>query len=147
MTNKRKRTPFRWGGVLLFWGVNWGSGKPLLLRFWAEFKFGFVVPINSNLPPAALHREEEEEAAWKGALCEAVETMAKEAESLPLRVSYAEMTERFGEDVFGGKQPKRALEVVREELREKGVRVETGVSVRKDKKVAKGVTIMATIHE
>ena len=73
--------------------------------------------------------------------------MAKEAESLPLRVSYAEMTERFGEDVFGGKQPKRALEVVREELREKGVRVETGVSVRKDKKVAKGVTIMATIHE
>ena len=67
--------------------------------------------------------------------------MAKEAESLPLRVSYAEMTERFGEDVFGGKQPKRALEVVREELREKGV------SVRKDKKVAKGVTIMATIHE
>ena len=79
--------------------------------------------------PAALHREEEEEAAWKGALCEAVETMAKEAESLPLRVSYAEMTERFGEDVFGGKQPKRAPEVVREELREKGVRVETGVSV------------------
>ena len=97
-------------------------------------------------PPSALHRDEEE-AAWKGVLCEAVETLAKEAESLPLRVSYAEMTERFGEDVFGGKQPKRALEVVREELREKGVRVETGVSVRKDKKVAKGVTIMATIHE
>ena len=73
--------------------------------------------------------------------------MAKEAESLPLRVSYAEMTERFGEDVFGGKQPKRALEAVGEELKREGVRVETGVSVRKDKKVAKGVTILATIPE
>ena len=39
------------------------------------------------------------------------------------------MTERFGEDVFGGKQPKRTPEVVREELREKGVKVKAGVSV------------------
>ena len=67
--------------------------------------------------------------------------MAKEAESLPLRVSYAEMTERFGEDVFGGKQPKRALEVVREELREKGVRVETGVYIKKEKRCVRGFTI------
>ena len=91
--------------------------------------------------PAALHREEEEEAAWKGALCEAVETMAKEAESLPLRVSYAEMTERFGEDVFGGKQPKRALEVVREELREKGVRVEAGVKIRSGTSFHRGLAV------
>ena len=73
--------------------------------------------------------------------------MAKEAESLPLRVSYAEMTERFGEDVFGGKQPKRALEVVREELREKGVRVETGVSVRKNTQNMRGFKILPTNPE
>ena len=90
--------------------------------------------------PAALHREEEEE-AWKGVLCEAVATLAQEAEALPLRVSYAEMTERFGEDVFGGKQPKRALEVVREELREKGVRVETGVYMKIENKSVRGFTI------
>ena len=90
---------------------------------------------------AALHREEEEEEAWKGVLCEAVTTPAQEAEALPLRVSYAEMTERFGEDVFGGKQPKRAPEVVREELREKGVRVETGVSIFREKSTKRGFLI------
>ena len=54
-------------------------------------------------------------------------------------MSYAEMTERFGEDVFGGKQPKRALEVVREELREKGVRVEAGVYIKKEKDAFAGL--------
>ena len=96
--------------------------------------------FNCSLPPAALHREEEEE-AWKGVLCEAVTTLAQEAETLPLRVSYAEMTERFGEDVFGGKQPKRAPEVVREELREKGVRVETGVHIHNGKTTRRGIAV------
>ena len=77
----------------------------------------------------------------------AVTTLAEEAETLPLRLSYAEMTERFGEGIFGGRQPKRALDGVKEELEEMGVRVETGVSVRKDKKVAKGVTISVAIPE
>ena len=63
------------------------------------------------------------------------------AETLPLRLSYAEMTERFGEGIFGGRQPKRALDGVKEELEE------MGVSVRKDKKIAKGVTISVTIPE
>ena len=130
--------------AVLFYGVN--------------FKFGFVEEIhaeqarrvscifsqNSNLPPTTLHREEE---AWKGVLCEAVATPAQEAEALPLRVSYAEMTERFEENVFGGKQPKRALEVVREKLREKGVRVETGVSVRKNTQNMRGFKILSTNPE
>ena len=77
----------------------------------------------------------------------AVTTLAEEAETLPLRLSYAEMAERFGEGIFGGRQPKRALDGVKEELEEMGVRVETGVSVRKDKKIAKGVTILVTIPE
>ena len=77
----------------------------------------------------------------------AVTTPAEEAETLPLRLSYAEMTERFGEGIFGGRQPKRALDGVKEELEEMGVRVETGMSVRKDKKIAKGVTISVTIPE
>ena len=97
--------------------------------------------------PAALRREAEEEEAWKGVLCEAVTTLAQEAETLPLRVSYAEMTERFGEDVFGGKQPKRALEAVGEELREKGVRVEMGVSVRKNTQNMRGFKILPTNPE
>ena len=77
----------------------------------------------------------------------AVTTLAEEAETLPLRLSYAEMTERFGEGIFGGRQPKRALDGVKEELEEMGVRVETGVCVRKDKKIAKGVTISVAIPE
>ena len=97
-------------------------------------------------PPSALHRDEEE-AAWKGVLCEAVETLAKEAESLPLRVSYAEMTERFGEDVFGGKQPKRALEIVREELKREGVQMEIGVSLKRNNRSLRGVTIFGRISD
>ena len=91
--------------------------------------------------PAALRREAEAEEAWKGALCEAVVTLAKEAEALPLRVSYAEMTERFGEDVFGGKQPKRALETVLGELREQGVRVEAGVHIHNGKTTRRGIAV------
>ena len=71
----------------------------------------------------------------------AVTTPAEEAGTLPLRLSYAEMAERFGEGIFGGRQPKRALDGVKEELEE------MGVSVRKDKKIAKGVTISVTIPE
>ena len=91
--------------------------------------------------PAALRREAEEEEAWKGALCEAVVTLAKEAETLPLRVSYAEVTEQFGADVFGGKQPKRALEAVFGELHEQGVRVEMGVSIFREKSTKRGFLI------
>ena len=91
--------------------------------------------------PAALRREAEAEEAWKGALCEAVVTLAREAETLPLRVSYAEVTERFGADVFGGKQPKRALEAVLGELHERGVRVEMGVTFIRNRKHYRGFTI------
>ena len=63
------------------------------------------------------------------------------AETLPLRLSYAEMTERFGEGIFGGRQPKRALEAVREELEQAGVRVETGVRIKRDGQGARGLTI------
>ena len=91
--------------------------------------------------PAALRREAEAEEAWKGALCEAVETLAKEAEALPLRVSYAEVTERFGADVFGGKQPKRALEAVLGELHEQGVRIEMGVKIRSGTSFHRGLAV------
>ena len=91
--------------------------------------------------PAAFRREAEEEEAWKAALCEAVVTLAKEAETLPLRVSYAEVTERFGADVFGGKQPKRALEAVLGELHEQGVRVEMGVHLHVGKKQCRGFSV------
>ena len=74
--------------------------------------------------PAALRREAEEEEAWKGVLCEAVATLAKEAETLPLRVSYAEVTERFGADVFGGKRSKLALDAVKEELKKRNMKQE-----------------------
>ena len=74
-------------------------------------------------------------------------TLAKEAETLPLRVSYAEVTERFGADVFGGKQPKRALEVVGEELREKGVQMEIGVSLKRNNRSVRGVTIFGRISD
>ena len=72
---------------------------------------------------------------------EAVTTPAEEAETLPLRLSYAEMTERFGEGIFGGRQPKRAREAVREELEQAGVRVETGVRIKRDGQGARGLTI------
>ena len=72
----------------------------------------------------------------------AVTTPAEEAETLPLRLSYAEMTERFGEGIFGGRQPKRALDGVKEELEEMGVRVETGVSFKKDNRCTRGFTVL-----
>ena len=71
----------------------------------------------------------------------AVTTPAEEAETLPLRLSYAEMTERFGEGIFGGRQPKRALDGVKEELEEMGVRVETGVRFKKEGGNLRGIRV------
>ena len=72
----------------------------------------------------------------------AVTTLAEEAETLPLRLSYAEMTERFGEGIFGGRQPKRALDGVKEEVEEMGVRVETGVRFKKDNRCTRGFRVL-----
>ena len=91
--------------------------------------------------PAALRREAEEEEAWKAALCEAVVTLAKEAETLPLRVSYAEVTERFGADVFGGKKSKLALDAVKEELKKRNIQIETGMYVKRNGKSMRGFTL------
>ena len=71
----------------------------------------------------------------------AVTTLAEEAETLPLRLSYAEMAERFGEGIFGGRQPKRALDGVKEELEEMGVRVETGVRLKKEGGNLRGIRV------
>ena len=76
----------------------------------------------------------------------AVTTLAEEAETLPLRLSYAEMTERFGEGIFGGRQPKRALDGVKEELEEMGVRVETGIDYRENRKHIRGFIVYTSNH-
>jgi hypothetical protein len=62
---------------------------------------GFSEVTRETPETVALRREAEE--AWKGALCEAVVTLAKQAESLPLRGSYAEVTERFGGSILRGR--------------------------------------------
>ena len=71
----------------------------------------------------------------------AVSTPAREAPSLPLRVSYAEMEERFGKEIFGGRQPKRALEAVREDLEREGLWMETGVRFKKNGGILRGIRI------
>ncbi len=91
--------------------------------------------------PSALLREQEADEGWRRALCEAVSTLAREAPSLPLRVSYAEMEERFGKEIFGGRQPKRALEAVREDLEREGLWMETGVRFNKTSGTLRGVRI------
>ncbi len=71
----------------------------------------------------------------------AVSTSVREASSLPLRVSYAEMEERFEKEIFGGRQPKRALEGVMEDLEREGLWLETGVRFMKERDTLRGIRI------
>ena len=134
------RKPFDNLSITFLFGGSGGFVKPQPCRN-RSVNGAYETAARRGTTPAALRREAEEEEAWKAALCEAVVTLAKEAETLPLRVSYAEVTERFGADVFGGKQPKRALEAVLGELHEQGMRVETGVKVYQGSRQLRGFGI------
>ena len=64
-----------------------------------------------------------------------------------VHMSYAEMRERFGAGVFGGMQPKRALEEAALQLSIDGFTVQTGKNVKYNGSSVKGFSTMRTMPD
>lgn len=87
---------------------------------------------------AELRREAE--AAEQDRLMDALRELAHGADE-PLRLSYEALKERFGADIFGGRQPKRALDAVAPRLAGEGITIQSGVHVYGKEGQSRGIVV------
>ena len=79
-------------------------------------------------PQEVLQKDDHAEAASK-ALVDAVENSANQF--VATRFTYDEFRDTHGELIFGGRQPKRALDAIKERLTDDGYFLKTGIQVKK----------------
>ena len=80
--------------------------------------------------PWEIVQGDKEHTATSTALIEALETSANQF--VATRYTYEEFKHLHGELIFGGAQPKRALDAVRERLTDDGYFLKTGIQVKKN---------------
>ena len=73
---------------------------------------------------------DKEHSASNNALIEALESSANQF--VPTRFSYEEFKNLHGDLIFGGQQPKRALDAIKERLSDDGYFLRTGIQVKKN---------------
>lgn len=88
--------------------------------------------------PWEVMQGDKEHSAINNALIEALEASANQF--VPTRYSYEEFKKQHGELIFGGAQPKRALEAVKDRLADDGYYLKV-CAVKKNGKMAKGFMI------
>ena len=91
-----------------------------------------------STPWEVMQTTDEREAA-NTALIDAVERAANS--NTPTRYSYDEFRKMHGDLIFGGLQPKRALDAIKDKVTEDGYYLKTGIQVRKNGKNANGFLI------
>ena len=64
-----------------------------------------------------------------------------------VNISYDEMRLEYGEDIFGSGQPKKALAIVTADLKEIGIAIQTGKTVKYDGKTRNGFAILQSKDE
>lgn len=89
--------------------------------------------------PWEVMQEDAGRGAANTALIEALENSANGFD--PIRLTYEELKETYGELIFGGSQPKRALDNVTARLTEDGYFLQTGIQVRRGDRRSKGFLI------
>lgn len=105
-------------------GVNW-EGFSEITRQTLE-----MAARRKATPWEVMQRTAERETI-NHALIKALEASANQF--VPTRFSYEEFKKEYGELIFGGLQPKRALDAVKDQLAEDGFFLKTGVDVRRGK--------------
>ena len=89
-------------------------------------------------PQEALQRTEEREQA-SVELIKALKEAA--ASGVSVRFTYDDFRKKYGETIFGGSQPKRALDAVRDRLNDDGYFLKSGIVVRRGKTTGNGFLI------
>lgn len=80
--------------------------------------------------PWEIIQGDKEHSAINSALIEALETSANQF--VPTRYTYDEFKSMYGSLIFGGSQPKRALDAVKEHLTNDGYFLKTGVQIKRN---------------
>lgn len=89
--------------------------------------------------PWEIAQKSESQEIVNAALIEALEASANQF--IPTRFSYEEFRKIHGDLIFGGMQPKRALDAVKERLNDDGFFLRTGIQVFRNKRQANGFLI------
>jgi hypothetical protein len=92
---------------------------------------------------AEVHRKEETNERLVSALLDA----AKGTETCGVRYSYNEFKLKYGDDIFGDMQPKRALDALIPAMANRGITLETGKQIRRDNKLSNGFFIQEEAAE
>ena len=91
-------------------------------------------------PNEVISRQHEQEETNR-ALIEAVRERAVSGETV--NIAYDEMREEYGEDIFGERQPKKALDNISAEMRKKyDITIQTGKTVKHNGKTRNGFSIV-----
>lgn len=85
------------------------------------------------------------QAETNSALVEAITEKAIPGKTV--NISYDEMRLEYGEDIFGSGQPKKALAIVTADLKEIGITIQTGKTVKYDGKTRNGFAILQSKDE
>lgn len=89
--------------------------------------------------PFEVRQENENRSGVNSALVEAIKSAANPF--VATTFSYEEFKEKNGELIFGGSQPKRALDSIKDGLLDDGYAVRTGIHVKRNGKPVNGFTI------
>ena len=89
--------------------------------------------------PHEVIRQLATQAETNSALIEAITEKAIPGKTV--NISYDEMRLEYGEDIFGSGQPKKALAIVTADLKEIGITIQTGKTVKYDGKTRNGFGI------
>ena len=110
---------------------------------WAGFseitKQTLEAAARGRATPGEILKRDNEQEETNTALIEAIENSANPF--VPTKYTYEEFKSQHGEFIFGGKQPKRALECVRDRLSDDGFFLRTGIQVTKNKTKGNGFSI------
>ena len=110
---------------------------------WAGFseitKQTLEAAARGRATPGEILKRDNEQEETNTALIEALENSANPF--VPAKYTYEEFKSQHGEFIFGGKQPKRALECVRDRLSDDGFFLRTGIQVTKNKTKGNGFSI------
>lgn len=89
--------------------------------------------------PWEVIQQDQEHTAASNALVEALKQSANQF--IPTRYTYDEFRRVHSDLIFGGQQPKKALDAVKDDLAESGYYLKTGIHVKKDGEVGRGFLI------
>lgn len=113
-------------------GLTWSGFSPIT-------KQTLEMAARKRATPGEIMANTNEREAVNELLIESVKMSTNQYTQM--RYSYDDFRREYGDLIFGGQQPKRALDAIRDRLSEDGIFLKTGIQVRKNGKNSNGFLV------